>query len=287
MPFSSVTILPSCTSTSGYYVIQILPSNFANGGALFGYTTSTGNGVMVDPDNDVNNDDNGFDPGLSLGIITKAVTLYSDQEPADDGDTDINTNLTVDFGFFRVSAIGDYVWDDSNANGVQDVNESGVNNVKVYLYSGAGSLVDTMRTMSNPNQPAKQGYYLFDNLAPGNYFVKFDLPAGFLRSPSNKGGDDTKDSDVDGTNGVNTTGTYELSASQRNFTVDVGIYREASLGDYIWIDYMDVETGVMNNSVQDSLDVGINGVLVSLYNAADNTLYRQMLTTNNPEHGNP
>lgn len=130
-------------------MIQILPSNFNNGGALFGYTTSTGNGVMVDPDNDVNDDDNGFDPGLSVGVITKAVTLISDQEPANDGDNDINTNLTVDFGFFRVSAIGDYVWDDSNANGVQDPTESGVNNVKVYLYGIDGTMVDTMRTMSN------------------------------------------------------------------------------------------------------------------------------------------
>ncbi|HRD06863.1 MAG TPA: SdrD B-like domain-containing protein, partial [Saprospiraceae bacterium] len=178
----------------GHYVIQILPSNFNNGGALFGYTTSTGNGVMVDPDNDVNDDDNGFDPGLSVGVITKAVTLISDQEPANDGDNDINTNLTVDFGFFRVSAIGDYVWDDSNANGVQDPTESGVNNVKVYLYGIDGTMVDTMRTMSNPNQPAKQGYYLFDNLAPGSYFVKFDLPAGYLKTAPNKGGDDAKDS---------------------------------------------------------------------------------------------
>ena len=69
--------------------------------------------------------------------------------------------------------------------------------------------------------------------------------------------------------------------------MDVGIYREASLGDYVWIDYMNVETGVMNNSVQDSLDTGINGVLVTLYNAADNTVFRQMLTTNNPDNGNP
>nr|HRD06309.1 SdrD B-like domain-containing protein [Saprospiraceae bacterium] len=98
---------------------------------------------------------------------------------------------------------------------------------------------------------------------------------------------DAKDSDVDGTNGLNTTPTYTLGASQRNVTVDVGIYREASLGDYVWIDYMNVETGVMNNSVQDSLDTGINGVLVTLYNAADNTVFRQMLTTNNPDNGNP
>ena len=55
---------------------------------------------------------------------------------------------------------------------------------------------------------------------------------------------------MDGTNGLNTTPTYTLGASQRNVTVDVGIYREASLGDYyVWIDYMNVETGVMNNSV--------------------------------------
>ena len=56
---------------------------------------------MVDPDNDVNDDDNGFDPGLSVGVITKSSNLDFGSEPANDGDNDINTNLTVDFGFFR------------------------------------------------------------------------------------------------------------------------------------------------------------------------------------------
>ena len=271
----------------GHYVIQVTPANFLPGGALHGYTTSTGNGVMVDPDNDVNDDDNGFDPGLSLGTISKAVTLITDTEPANDGDTDINTNLTVDFGFFRVSAIGDYVWEDNNANGIQDATESGINNVKVYLFRADHTLVDTMRTMSNPNQPAKQGFYLFDNLQPGAYYVKFDLPVGYFMSSANKGTDDAKDSDVDGTNGPNTTKVYTLAASQRDLSVDAGIYKEASLGDFVWIDYMNLESGVSNNAVQDTNDIGLNGVLVSLYNATTNTLIEQMLTINSPITGEP
>jgi hypothetical protein len=271
----------------GHYVIQVTPANFLPGGALHGYTTSTGNGAMVDPDNDVNDDDNGFDPGLSLGTISKAVTLITDTEPGNDGDTDINTNLTVDFGFFRVSAIGDYVWEDENANGIQDATESGFNNVKVYLFRADHTLVDTMRTMSNPNQPAKQGFYLFDNLEPGSYYVKFDLPAGYFMSSANKGADDAKDSDVDGTNGPNTTKVYALAASQRDLTVDAGIYKEASLGDFVWIDYMNLGSSESNNAVQDTNDIGLNGVLVSLYNASTNALLEQMLTINSPVTGEP
>ncbi|MBK8701075.1 MAG: T9SS type A sorting domain-containing protein [Saprospiraceae bacterium] len=271
----------------GHYVVQVLPSNFAAGEILYSYTTSTGNGLITDPDNDVNNDDNGFDPGLFVGFISRAITLTSNGEPTNDGDANANTNLTVDFGFFRLSAIGDYVWNDKNANGIQDGNESGVNNVKVYLYRSNGTLVDTMRTMSNPFMPAKQGYYTFDFLTPGDYYVKFDVPAGYIKTPANKPGDDTKDSDVDGTMGVNTTAIYTLSASERDFTVDFGIYEEASIGDYIWIDYMNMETGTMNNAIQDPLDLGVNGILVTLFDATNNTVVNQMLTLNNPDNGQP
>ncbi|MBE7465351.1 MAG: DUF11 domain-containing protein [Planctomycetes bacterium] len=83
----------------GEYVVQIDPSNFAPGGALEGYVSSTGNGIAPDPDDDVNGDDNGS-PVAGLGVASQAVTLAVGFEPdalVDGDDTDVNS--TVDFGF--------------------------------------------------------------------------------------------------------------------------------------------------------------------------------------------
>ncbi|MCX7423126.1 MAG: hypothetical protein NT013_26815 [Planctomycetia bacterium] len=80
------------------YVVRINQSNFATGAALHGYISSTGNAPTFDPDNDLNNDDNG-DPLSGQGVVARAVTLTAMAEPTNDDDTDANTNLTVDFGF--------------------------------------------------------------------------------------------------------------------------------------------------------------------------------------------
>jgi uncharacterized repeat protein (TIGR01451 family) len=70
------------------------------------YVGSTGTGrwgpvgpyePAPDPDNDVNDDDNG-DGTLSAAIRSKPVELQAKMEPANDGDADFNSNLTVDFG---------------------------------------------------------------------------------------------------------------------------------------------------------------------------------------------
>ncbi len=81
----------------GEYVVQVDLSNFASGGALQGLVSSGGaTAVAPDPDNDIDNDDNGGPLGQS--IAAKPVTLSSLGEPTNDGDG-ANGNRTVDFGF--------------------------------------------------------------------------------------------------------------------------------------------------------------------------------------------
>ncbi len=72
------------------------------------YVTSTGTGRRYapvgpfepapDPDDDVNDDDNGSIVGPATRLCTLPVTLSFGQEPVDDGDDDNNSNLSVDFG---------------------------------------------------------------------------------------------------------------------------------------------------------------------------------------------
>jgi uncharacterized repeat protein (TIGR01451 family) len=84
--------------TPGEYIVQIDASNFAAGMPLENFFSVPG---ATDPDDDINNDDNGVDMfDFSGGISSLAITLITDTEPDTpmDGD-DIDGNLTLDFGF--------------------------------------------------------------------------------------------------------------------------------------------------------------------------------------------
>ena len=79
------------------------------------------------------------------------------------------------------ASLGNYVWYDTNVDGVQDSTEIGIDGVTVNLYSSAGTLVATTVTSGG-------GGYLFVGLPPGDYFVEFIPPAGYVFSPQDQGG---------------------------------------------------------------------------------------------------
>lgn len=83
--------------TPGDYIAVVPASQFLAAAPLFGYVTSSGNDPAPDPDNDVDNDDNGSAVGSD--IATAAITLAAGAEPTTDGDSDTNTNFSLDFGF--------------------------------------------------------------------------------------------------------------------------------------------------------------------------------------------
>ena len=71
------------------------------------------------------------------------------------------TDTTGDFGYYLVVAeLGDYVWYDINANGIQDGGEPGLANVKVTLrITYPNGNVITMQTLTDST-----GHYVFSNL---------------------------------------------------------------------------------------------------------------------------
>ena len=92
------------------------------------------------------------------------------------------------------ATFGDFVWDDLNANGLQDLGETGINNVSVELFNGGGVSQGTTTTNA-------AGAYSFTGLTPGQYRATFTLPAGYSFSPQDVGADDTIDSDANSTTG--------------------------------------------------------------------------------------
>jgi len=89
-------------------------------------------------------------------------------------------------------SIGDFVWNDLNRDGIQDLGEPGIGGVTVNLEDDTGTVIAT--TTTGPN-----GFYQFTGLCAGDYKVVVDestLPPGFVASLCKAGSDPTVDNKI-------------------------------------------------------------------------------------------
>jgi fimbrial isopeptide formation D2 family protein/uncharacterized repeat protein (TIGR01451 family) len=155
----------------------------------------------------------------------------------------------ADFGF-RVppvaGAIGDFVWNDWNNNGVQDAGEPDFSGVTVELWKD-GALVGTATTDA-------VGHYLFEGLSAGNYEVRVTDTAGVLAGYTHTLGPDSKPVPF----------PYSLASGEVYLGADFGYYKEpplSAIGDRVWLD-------LDGDGVQDPGEEGITGVTVELRDAS-------------------
>jgi hypothetical protein len=101
---------------------------------------------------------------------------------------DDSADLSIDFGLYCTGIIGDRVWVDANANGVQDAGEPGIAGVTVMLTNILLGEVRTTTTDAN-------GLYRFTGLCAGKYQVEVSgVPAHHTPTVRLAGGDVTRDS---------------------------------------------------------------------------------------------
>jgi len=185
---AGVQIATTMTDASGFYrfgglpsgIYQVAVTSSLGSGTLAGSTRSSAT-LTDDVDNNSNGNSSytsGNTPAISFSSISDTITLRSKNEPTNESDEDAisaqpdnQSNLTVDFGFYRFT-IGDYVWLDADADGVQDANESGIEGVEVGLYNSSGNLLyggcNTKTTSTNfSNASDNTGTKNFD----GNWTV--------------------------------------------------------------------------------------------------------------------
>ncbi|MCP5009302.1 MAG: DUF11 domain-containing protein, partial [Aestuariibacter sp.] len=199
-------------------------------------------------------------PNLTANITNAAIT-------GDDGTKGIDPtppNNDDDEQDTVTATIGDYVWEDMDADGTQNDGNTGINGVTVRLYRDIdgdgiaepggddGAPISTTLTINDGG--GNPGYYLFDRLIPDDYFVEFVKPAGYEESPRDQGGD-AADSDPNILTGVTIVTT--LTAGEIDLTWDAGFFRPVSIGSFVWEDQN-------NDGTQGATEPGIAGATVEL-----------------------
>ena len=149
----------------------------------------------------------------------------------------------VDFGYTQRVVIGDFVWNDQDADGVQDPGEPGIDGVTVTAFFAAtDSIAATTVT-------AAGGAYSFD-LMPGTYYLVFDTPAGYQPTLADQGGD-AADSDANAVTGR--TPNVSLTGGQSDLDIDAGFYQPGTIFGRLYLD-------TNGNGVQDGIEPGIADV---------------------------
>lgn len=303
---------------AGNYVVRIEPSNWTPAsGVLEGYNSSTPSqtgvvqGAVVNATDADDNGNNATSP-VTTGVISGVITLgggtgseepTGEDNPATYGDgsatgtaaVDNRTNLTVDFGFYRLT-VGNFVFEDENYNGVLDPAENGVDGVRVELYDGETRVAVTTTFSGNYSFDQKtdaDGVHTGDPLAPGtSYTVRLPATQGVLATEysavdatdtGNPGGGVDDDDNVVGMasafaglttpaftlaagSGAPAGSTVDVAtATTDQPTIDIGLLsasRLVAIGNRVFLDRN-------ANGRMDAGESGIAGVTVQLFANGD------------------
>jgi hypothetical protein len=170
--------------------------NDANSNGTFdgGETGLAGEQVFLDLDNDATRD---FGEPIEFTDGTGAYT-FADLEPGSytvrvvvpagatvtqpAGGAYVNVTVVSgqvvanrDFGLLVPGSISGIVFNDDDANGLQDVGESGAAGQTVYIDANANNVLDVNELSVTTGVG---GSYSFDDLPPGSYSIRIDAPVG-------------------------------------------------------------------------------------------------------------
>ncbi|MBH0130352.1 SdrD B-like domain-containing protein [Salinibacterium sp. NK8237] len=191
-----------------------------------------------------------------LGGLPDGVENSFDLDGNNDSQTSVSLALgeaidDVDFGYFADSVIGDRVWWDVDADGVQDLNEPGLSGVDIRVtYFGADGVAGGTGADADDfyfAQTDAEGDWIIINIPDGEYLVEVigGIPSGFAP---------TYDDDS-GTVGPDETSAITLDGSDLN--QDFGYTGDSSISDTVWLD-------LNNDGVEDPGEPGLPNVDVTL-----------------------
>lgn len=223
------------------YFVVIPSTNFNAGGAAVGHVVSS----TVPPQT---NDANVGTAIAGGAIVSSLVTLVAGSAPTTDGDSDANTNNSIDFGLFSQFDVT-------------------VNKTTTATEAAAGSTITYTVTLRNDGPGPATGVTLTDNIPDGLDILSVTSsdPTDVITIPPS-----AQDATVANPDDITISiGTLAASATtQRTLTIvalvlpnAVGAGSPASIVNTATISALGTETGSLTNSSSDTLEVTRNAVL--------------------------
>jgi len=166
-------------------------------------------------------------------------------------------NYSFSAGYQKKPKVGNFVWLDENGNGVQDSDESGLNEVLIELYNDQNDFLESVLTGPNPESFAP-GYYQFRSLDSGKYYIKIPEEELYDFTIINESAIGLNSS-ITNSNGIGTSNTFTLVGNECNNNIDAGYaFKNGNVRGEVWID-------INEDGIQDSDDELKPGVFVELY----------------------
>lgn len=202
MDCDNLQIAQALSDNNGNYLFNTLPAgeyklHFDLTTASSLYTSS----VFTKKDVGSDSNDSDVDP---ISKATACFVLSAGQQ-----------NFSIDAGIYVPGQIGNLTWIDTDKNFIFNTGDTPLPGVPVTLFSCTDTNVPIATTTTDAS-----GLYLFSNLPPGDYRVKFDFPpTGIYERVGPNMGNDAFDSDAlsDGL-----TNCYSITSRKQELTVDAG-----------------------------------------------------------------
>ena len=281
------------TDANGNYLFSSDPTRTSTTADFYGLHLQTNHTYTVRIDNAAN-----YGAGQPLVGLTASPALQGTDTTIDSngviaGNTDVRATVTtgsthavdhtIDFGFTQPVTIGDFVFKDTNGNGIQDAGELGIPGVTVHLFDPLGNSLATAVTDANGKYTFSSALgtsstSVIDNISglkanTAGYTIKLDKATdystggllGLTASPALQGADTTKDSNgvLVGVIDQATVSTPAPGATDNSF--DFGFTQPVTIGDFVFKD-------TNGNGIQDAGELGIAGVTVHLFDPLGNSL---------------
>ena len=178
---SGTVVGTTTTDSDGYYWFQNLTEKTAY---TLTFAKPDGYGWTIQNAGTDDAIDSDVDPSTSTISFTSPAWVENVSHNL--GGHDVADDTTLDAGLVAprpLVSVGDYVWYDTNRDGLQTSGEKPVKDVTVNLYDADNKLVDTTKTDDS-------GHYWFTNLVSGNqYTIGFVKPDGTVFTTPDAGND--------------------------------------------------------------------------------------------------
>ena len=276
-------VAPTQTDEHGRYLFDNLPAgDYKVRFTLTDEQAAKYQFTAVDSGSDDAADSDATPTGDNAAVgLTKAFTLDGANAALTTGYTDQvfqateGIDPTWDAGVnLKSVSVGDYVWIDSNRDGIQDEGEPGIEGVTLHLVGPDGKPVtDVYGKPVEPTVTDKDGHYSFDDLPAlsdgQTYTVLIDREKSaealkpYVPTRENGGNDRATDSST----WTATTQPGDLHEDgMRDPTLDFGfVTKSYAVGDYVWID-------VNKDGVQGADEPVLAGVTVELLDGDGNVV---------------